>query len=320
MLALYDPKDSKLAPWQHGQPLPADAVWFDLRDPDAEEVAAVEHATGLKLPTREQISGLGVTSRHRLHRHALHLHMPIYTDVKEDTHSSPLGIVLAQKALVTLHYHESKTFAKVTEQLADDEKPPASGEIFATISEVITNRVADSMEDIASDLVKLSEEVFVARRLRTRALRELMLRVGRLEARLARSRASLLGFRRMIFAVCDHQPAWLPDDSHVRLKAVRHDLGMLDQFDEQLTEKLSFLLDAILGFINTDQNEVMKLLTVASVATIPPVILAGIWGMNFRYMPELAWPWGYPIALASIALSIIVPLLWFRSRGWLSGS
>jgi len=319
VLAFYDLENRKLAPWQQAQPIPDNTVWFDLRDPTTDEVAAVEHATGLTVPTRKQISGIGVSSRNWPRGDAVHLHMPVYVDIKDDAPSSPLGIVLARKVLVTLHYQESKSFARVSEQLAGCAQAPGSSEVLATIGEVITNRMAEGMEDIASDLVALSEKVFVSKRLRTKALRELMLQVGRLEARLARTRASLLGFRRLIYAVCDHRPKWLPEDDHVRLKVVRNDLGMLDQFDEQLTEKLSFLLDAILGFINTDQNEVMKLLTVASVATIPPIILAGIWGMNFHHMPELSWPWGYPLALGSIALSIIIPLLWFRSKGWLSG-
>ncbi|WP_158884132.1 CorA family divalent cation transporter [Rhodanobacter sp. L36] len=318
LLTFYDPENKQLASWQKGQTIPDHTAWFDLRDPSADEVATVEYATGLKMPTREQISGIGVSSRNRKRNGAVYLHMPVYIDVKDDAPSSPLGIVLARKILVTLHYHASKTVARVSEQLDGCEQAPGSCDIFATIGEVITDRMAESMEDIAADLVHLSDEVFVTHRLRTKALRELMLHVGQLEARLARTRSSLLGFRRLIFTVCDHHPSWLPEDEHVRLKMIQHDLGMLDQFDEQLTDKLAFLLDAILGFINTDQNEVMKLLTVASVATIPPVVLAGIWGMNFKYMPELSWPWGYPLALATIALSIIIPLLWFKSKGWLS--
>ena len=89
------------------------------------------------------------------------------------------------------------------------------------------------------------------------------------------------------------------------------------QLDTQLTDKLQFLLDAALGFINIEQNDVMKVFTVASVAAIPPVILAGVWGMNFQNMPELHLPYGYALALAAIALSIAIPLFWFKRRGWI---
>jgi magnesium transporter len=146
----------------------------------------------------------------------------------------------------------------------------------------------------------------------------LMLDVGRLEGRLARLRPSQLGFARMVGFIEHCPPAWMADAACRRLRVIGNDLKSIDEFDEQLTEKLQFLLDAILGFINTTQNMVMKLLTVASVATIPPIVLVGIWGMNFRHMPELALPGAYPAALTAIVVSMVLPLLWFWRRGWLS--
>jgi len=133
---------------------------------------------------------------------------------------------------------------------------------------------------------------------------------GGLEARLARSRAALPGITRIAVFTCKKQPA--------RIETVRNDLVALDHFDEQLTEKLQFLLDAIFGLISVNQNNVMKLFTVASVVAVPPVILAGVWGMNFKAMPELYKPWGYAMALGAILVSILIPLGIFKWRGWLS--
>jgi len=118
--------------------------------------------------------------------------------------------------------------------------------------------------------------------------------------------------------MCEKQPEWLADEAASRLAMTRNDLEALDQFDEQLTEKLQFLLDAILGMISVNQNNVMKLFTVVSVVAVPPVLLAGIWGMNFKAMPELSQPWGYAMALGAIALSVLIPLGIFKWRGWLS--
>ena len=80
---------------------------------------------------------------------------------------------------------------------------------------------------------------------------------------------------------------------------------------------MQFLLDATLGFINIEQNEIVKTLTIASVAGIPPVLVAGIYGMNFRIMPELGWRFGYPIAIGAIVVSTLIPILWFKRRGWM---
>jgi magnesium transporter len=117
---------------------------------------------------------------------------------------------------------------------------------------------------------------------------------------------------------CEKNPAWIPEKQRSRIETVRNDLVALDHFDEQLTEKLQFLLDAIFGLISVNQNNVMKLFTVASVVAVPPVILAGVWGMNFKAMPELYKPWGYAMALGAILVSILIPLGIFKWRGWLS--
>ncbi len=94
------------------------------------------------------------------------------------------------------------------------------------------------------------------------------------------------------------------------------DVQSLNDYEVHLTDKLQFLLDADLGFISTEQNDLFKVMTIWSVVGIPPVLLAGIWGMNFHFMPELGWHDGYPLALGSIVLSGIIPLMWFKRRGW----
>jgi magnesium transporter len=105
--------------------------------------------------------------------------------------------------------------------------------------------------------------------------------------------------------------------SATRLKAIRADVASLTDYQAHLSAKVQFLLDATLGFINIEQNEIVKTLTIASVVGIPPVLIAGIYGMNFRVMPELHWSFGYPLALALIAVSGLLPVWWFRRRGWM---
>ncbi len=101
------------------------------------------------------------------------------------------------------------------------------------------------------------------------------------------------------------------------MKALRADIASLTDYEGHLSGKVQFLLDATLGFINIEQNEIVKTLTIASVVGIPPVLIAGIYGMNFRVMPELTWRFGYPMALIVIVLSGLAPLWWFKRRGWM---
>jgi len=108
-----------------------------------------------------------------------------------------------------------------------------------------------------------------------------------------------------------------PEVNAARMKGIRADVTSLTDYQAHLASKVQFLLDATLGFINIAQNNVMKVLTVVSVAGVPPVLIAGIYGMNFKLMPELEWTWGYPYSMALIAVSTIIPLIIFRWRGWL---
>jgi magnesium transporter len=109
---------------------------------------------------------------------------------------------------------------------------------------------------------------------------------------------------------------WIVPEFEARLTAVGKDVTSLNDYEGQLSNKVQFLLDAVLGFISIEQNDLFKVLTIVSVVGIPPTLVVGIYGMNFKFMPELNWAWGYPIALAIVGLSALIPLLWFKWRGW----
>jgi magnesium transporter len=124
----------------------------------------------------------------------------------------------------------------------------------------------------------------------------------------------MLGLQRVIGFIS--KTDWLSAQEKTRLSTAQQDLVSLVDFEAHLSGKAQFLLDAILGFINTEQNEIFKVLTIVSVVGIPPTLIASMYGMNFHNMPELAWRWGYPYGLALIALSTLVPVVWFKRRGW----
>ena len=125
-----------------------------------------------------------------------------------------------------------------------------------------------------------------------------------------------MGIGRIVPYVSHICSAWLPAEEAARLNTIHQDLHSLNEYEQHLTNKLQLLLDATLGMINIDQNNIIKVLTIVSVVGVPPTLVASMYGMNFHNMPELDWAWGYPYGLALIALSAITPLLWFRWRGW----
>ena len=318
MLTIHDARQPEPVVWKGGAPVPAEHAWLDLRDGNEAEVQACEQAAKVRLPAREDIAGVSLPGRNRLEERAMFLQVPMFKDADVKAQASPVSMVLTPDLLVTQRYADSEAFDIAARDWRAHSAQDGPAGAFAELLETLVERTAMSMQKTAADVADLSERVFGDRRVETRRLRRWLVHVGALEARLARSRATLLGITRIAVFTCEKKPTWIPEKQRSRIDTVRNDLVALDHFDEQLTEKLQFLLDAIFGLISVNQNNVMKLFTVASVVAVPPVILAGIWGMNFKAMPELSQPWGYAMALGAIAISILIPLGIFKWRGWLS--
>jgi magnesium transporter len=184
--------------------------------------------------------------------------------------------------------------------------------------------LADLLEEARARLDQISHQVFrksatSPRRVMqtTAAMREKLQFLGRMGERISLIRESLLGVERLIGFSLEQAKAWFSDDLASRLKAARADIEELDQFEEHLLGKVQFLLDAVLGFIGIEQNDIFKVLTIASVVGIFPTLVAGWYGMNFQNMPEYHWAWGYQFGIGVIVLSTILPLVWFKWRGWL---
>ncbi len=144
-----------------------------------------------------------------------------------------------------------------------------------------------------------------------------MTQMGRISERISNVQYMLTWIDRICHFTADHGREWIAIEVIERLQAVRADVVSLTQFDESLLSRVQLLQDAASAIISIGQNEVMKVLTVVSVAGVPPVLIAGIYGMNFKNMPELNWPWGYGFALALIVVSTIIPLIWFKLKRWI---
>jgi magnesium transporter len=304
----------------------AGAVWIDLLRPTAEEIAQVTAATGLRIPTESQVSEIESSSRLAFERGAFYLSAPLVAVDADGEHElTPVGFVLSSRVLLTIHFVPLAAFeAYRDEGIA---QPPESTEALLRIFELIVDRAADNLEHAGAACDELSRAAFrgggaggkatqgtakIASKL-SAALR----RIGATAEKISRLRDELLGLGRIGAYLEESGIAGAPRVNAVRLKGIRADIASLTDYEAHLSTKLQFLLDATLGFINIEQNEIVKTLTIASVVGIPPVLIAGIYGMNFRVMPELRWTLGYPMALALIVVSGLLPLWWFKRRGWM---
>jgi magnesium transporter len=300
-----------------------EAFWVDLFDPTPEESAKVTSECGISIPSRESLQEIESSSRLRAEGQVLYVSMPLA--IQDDATGLvpvPLGFILSPQQLVTVRYSELHAFADVKARV-ERKECLGSADVFAALIESMVDTSADMLEKMSRDLAAVSARAFGRRgaaplrdKRFSRELRDSVNAVGTAGDQLSHIRESLLGLQRIVGYVAEMTAAWLLPTLQSRLKTVRQDLVSLVDFESHLSGKTQFLLDAILGFINTDQNDIFKVLTIVSVVGIPPTLIASMYGMNFHYMPELSWRWGYPYGLALIAVSILVPILWFKRRGW----
>ena len=302
-----------------------DAVWLDMVSPTESERGAAERITGLRVPSREDVAEIESSSRLYTEGKVLYLSMP-YSYRGEDgrSHITPVGFVLSDKQLLTLRYESLPAFDAFAERFGHGGRKDST-EIFIGLIEAIVDRLADVLEHVGAELDALSKTTFQSEdghtkrsvRRADQELRRTLTEVGRCGDALGNLRDSVLGIGRIAAyaqQVCsDEKPA----EWKTRLATLRQDVASLNDYAQQLNGKVSFLLDAVLGFINIEQNNGVKVLTVVSVVGIPPTFVVGLYGMNFKNMPEYDWTYGYQYGWALILLSVVVPIVWFRVKGWI---
>jgi magnesium transporter len=304
--------------------LPADVIWMDLFNPTPEESAFVQSQRKVRIPSIEALGEIESSSRLAVDHDVVYLSIPaVAQGDTPDAYLSPTGFILTEGFLITIRFSPLSTFDTVAKQVEQDKALQNATAVFVALLEATVDRGADVLERLGAQIDKVSKSVFRGDPSRPRhivrsnnTLRRALAAVGTTGDRLALARDALLGVGRTAPFVLSLQKEWITPAIQAKLEAVNKDIVSLNEYEDQLSNKIQFLLDAILGFISIQQNDIFKVLTIVTVVGIPPMLVAGIYGMNFKYMPELNWVGGYPFGLAMIVLSALVPLAWFRWRGW----
>lgn len=299
--------------------------WVDLHNPTRDEIAQACAQYHLDIPAREQLEEIEFSSRLQYEDGVFTISVPVTPHTKDASpdQTTPLGFVLTPDLLVTIRFTDLPVWDSIATRVMRRERSAA--DIFMVFIEAMIDASADRLEELRAQALILSRRIFhkdtqgwrkhkIAKV--SRQLRDTLVEIGDMGERVSHTRDTLLVLQRAAPFISDLGKDWLGPDVTTRLKTAMADVQSLNDYEVHLTDKLQFLLDAALGFINTQQNDLFKVMTIWSVAGIPPVLLAGIWGMNFKLMPELNWHYGYPIAIASMVIATIVPLAWFKHRGW----
>ncbi len=323
MLWVYVPRETSLerVPVASMEDVPDRSVWFDLINPNTQEDRIVEHKVGIAVPTREEMQEIEVTSRLYVENGARYMTATFMCQA--DTPSpktTPITFILSGHRLITVRYEEPRPFMIVGNKLARVCSPAVSGEsVLMDLLDAVIDRTADILERIGGEVDQISHDIFEPEGGRAdRSYNQILRAIGRKGDLASKVRESLVSIGRLLLYLANEADTmrW-PKEPRAQLRGMQRDVHSLSDHAAYLSNKIQFLLDAMLGVVTIEQNNVIKIFSVAAVALMPPTLIASIYGMNFRHMPELDWFYGYPVAIVLMVLAAALPYYFFKWKKWL---
>ena len=311
--------------------VPDGVVWIDMVEPTFDEEKVVEAALKIDIPTREELAEIEASSRLYQEDGAAFMTANLIRRGENDRpESSPVTFIIKGNQLITIRYHHPQAVPVYIHRAMKPQSTAMTGwGIFVSLLEAVVDRAADHLERVGLIVDETSRKTFSnsrkssGRRARRKPLNlsELLEKIGEEGDFNSKMRESLVSIGRMVAfmqAIVD-QTRQTKDmkDNRARIKVLQRDIQSLTDHSTFLSGKISFLLDAVLGMSAIEQNGIIKIFSVAAVVFLPPTLVASIYGMNFKLMPELDWIYGYPVAIGLMVLSAFLPWLYFKQKGWL---
>ena len=299
-------------------------IWVDLESPSVQEKRWVKQYYGLLIPEDAMDEDIEESARfYKEDNGELHIRSDFLNAHADEPRTVRVAFILNQHneelksrgVLFSIHDDDVPVFrllrmrARRAPGLIEDAK-----EVLLKLFDADAEYSADTLEGIYDELEKVSKQVLAGDVTDTMA-GAVLGAIARQEDLNGRIRRNVMDTRRAVSFMM--RSKMLNGEQFEEARQILRDIESLDSHTAFLFDKINFLMDATVGFININQNKIIKIFSVASVALLPPTLIASLYGMNFKYMPELEWPLGYPLALALMAASALIPMWYFRRRGWL---
>jgi magnesium transporter len=293
-------------------------VWVDLTEPNDQERAWVKSIYGVTLPGEDEVKDIEASARYyEAENGDLHLRTDFLFE-EDDGPSSTVTVafILARNILFSVHGEDLPVFRLV--RMRARSRPGSIGDykdVLLDLYQTDAEYSADALEGVYKQLDEVSQRV-LQKKLTDQAAAEALSAMAHEEDLNGRIRRNMMDTRRAVSFLM--RGRLLSVDQFEDARQILRDIESLDGHTAFLFDKINFLMDATVGFININQNKIIKIFSVASVAFLPPTLIASIYGMNFHFMPEFDWALGYPFALVLMVCSAITPFWYFRRRGWLN--
>ncbi len=299
------------------------AAWIDLLSPSEEEENLVEELLQLNIPTRKEMQEIEFSSR--LYKEKDILFMTV-TMIAKSSSAQPkndaITLIITENKLVTVRYIEPQAFILFTSRFKKLplEKIQATN-LLIELLDVSIDRLADILEDVSHRLDNYSQLVFRSPLDEAPAEKPDYKRhfqsIGGNGELSTKAQESLITFNRLVTFFQKDISSKIDADIQERLVTLSKDITSLSDYVNFLSSRVNFLLDATLGMVNIEQNNVIKMFSIAAVILLPPTLVATLYGMNFHDMPELSWRYGYPFSIALMVISAWLPYKYFKKKKWL---
>ena len=325
MLAAYVPNGHSLERRDivSGEEVPDNAVWLDLVNPAPGEDKLIERLLGIAVPTREEMQEIEVSSRLYVENHARYMTATLMCNSDTATpKTTAVTFILSGHRLVTVRYDDPRPFMIVGNKLARNCPANVTGEtVLIDLLDAVIDRAADILERIGLEVDRVSHDIFEpdnAASGQALSYKDILKAIGSKGDLTSKVRESLVSIGRLLLFLANEAEGmrW-HKDVRLQLQANQRDVLSLSDHATYLSNKITFLLDAMLGVVTIEQNNIIKIFSIAAVALMPPTLIASIYGMNFKHMPELEWTFGYPYAVGLMICSAILPFVIFKWKKWL---
>jgi magnesium transporter len=306
-----------------GETIPDDVLWIDLIEPTREEDRLIERHLGIEIPTREEMADIEPSEI--LYRESNAHYMTARILCSSETETPKLvdvSFILTERSLVTVRYDEPRSFSMfMTRAVKPGGCRPQPEAVLDGLIETIIDRAAEILGNVGQRIDRLSRSIFENDRQGTRraaGFRAALQSLGRKGDIVSNVRESMVSIERLLLFLSATMPRpKRPHGFQAEWRTALRDVQSIEEHATFLSSKIQFLLDATLGLVSIEQNDIIKLFSVMAVIFLPPTLVASIYGMNFAVMPELQWVAGYPWALGLMVISAVLPYLFFRWKRWL---
>lgn len=289
-------------------------VWIDLQNPSLAEIKEIEEFYKIRFPTRQQQEEIETSSRYLEDSGMIKINSTFLniTPQSGKFEENEISFILTEKILFSLRYFDSRVISEAVKKIK--QFPTVFVNPSKILISIIESRIdldADSIEAVSKYIAEISKRISYNKNLDE----EMILKINQCQELTMSLREALFDKQRMISSL--HRNEDLMLENAPRLRIIIKDINSLIEHASFNFARLEYLQNSFLGLINIEQNKVIKIFTVASLVFMPPTLIASIYGMNFRGMPELSWGIGYPAALLLMAISSIITLVIFKRKKWL---